>query len=57
MVGRQIADIADTLHIRDVAMATAFWLSMGYNLGCKIASDTDFDSTGGFSGSSNPMKT
>ena len=28
MVGRQNADIADTLHLRDVAMATTFWLSM-----------------------------
>ena len=38
MVGRQNADIADTLHLRDVVMATTFWLSMGYiNLGCMIA--------------------
>jgi len=29
---------------------------VGYNYGC-IASDTLFDSTGGFSGSSYPMKT
>jgi len=28
VVGRQNADIADTLHLRDVAMATMFWLSM-----------------------------
>ena len=28
MVGRQNADIADTLHIGDVAMATIFWLSV-----------------------------
>jgi len=27
LIGRQKADIADTLHIRDVAMATTFWLS------------------------------
>ena len=52
MVGRQNADIADTLHLRDVAMATTFWLSMGYNFGCMIASDTMFDSMGGFSESS-----
>jgi len=26
--------------IRDVAMATTFWLSIGYNFGCMIASDT-----------------
>jgi len=43
VVGRQNADIADTLHVRDVAMATTFWLSMGYNFGCMIASDTLFD--------------
>jgi len=29
VVGRQNADIADTLQLRDVAMATIFWLSMG----------------------------
>jgi len=33
VVGRQNADIADTLHIRDVAMATIFgFLYMGYTL-------------------------
>jgi len=48
VVGRQNADIA---------MATTFWLSMGYNFSCVIASDTLFDSRGGFSGSSSPMKT
>ena len=57
MVGRQNADIADTLHLRDVAMATTFWLSVGYSFGCMIASDTLFDSRGGFSGSSYPKKT
>ena len=57
MVGRQNADIADTLHLRDVAMATIFWLSIGYNFGSMTASDTLFDSRGGFSGSSDPMKT
>jgi len=30
---------------------------MGYNLGYVIASDTLFDSSGGFSGSSYPMMT
>ena len=54
---RQNADIASTLHLRDVATATLFCLSMGYNFGCMIASDTLFDSRGGFSGSSYPMKT
>ena len=57
MVGRQNADIADTLLLRDVAMATTFWLLVGYNFGCMIASDTMFDSRGGFSGSTYPMKT
>ena len=57
MVGRQNADIADTLHLRDVAMATTFCLSMSYNFGCIIAGDTLFDSRGGFLGSSYPMKT
>ena len=57
MVGRQDADIADTLHLRDVAMATTFWLSIGYNYDCMTASNTLFDSRGGFSGSSYPMKT
>ena len=50
MVGRQNADIADTLQLRDVAMATTFWLSMGYNFGCVIASGTIFDSRGVFRG-------
>ena len=57
MVGRQNADIADTLPLRDVAMATTFWISMGYNFSCMTASDTLFDSRGGFSGTSYPMKT
>ena len=57
MVGRQNADIADTLHLRDVAMATTFWFLMGYNFSCMIASDTLFYSRCGFSGSSYPMKT
>ena len=57
MVGRQNADSADTLQLRDVAMATTFWLSMGYNFSCMTASDTLFDSRGGFSGTSYPMKT
>ena len=57
MVGRQNADIADTLQLRDVAVATTFWLSMGYNFSCMTASDTLFHSRGGFSGTSYPMKT
>jgi len=40
VVGQQNADIADTLHLRDVAMATSFWLSMGFNFSCIIGSDT-----------------
>jgi len=56
VVGRRNAAIADTLQLRDVAMATTFWRSMGYNFSCIIASDTLFDSRGGFSGTSYPMK-
>ena len=48
MVGQQNADMADTFHLRDVAMETTFWLSIGYNFGCVIASGTIFDSTVGF---------
>ena len=48
MVGQQNADIADTLQLKEVAMATTFWLSMGYNFSCVIASDTLFGSRGGF---------
>jgi len=54
-VGQQNADIADTLHLRNVAMATTFWLSVGYNFCCMIPSDTMFDSKGGFSGSRYPI--
>jgi len=43
VVGRQNVDIADTLHLRDIAMATTFWLSMGYTFGCMIASGTICD--------------
>jgi len=49
--------------LRDVAMATNFGTLFAitgfvdYNFGCMIASDTLFDSRGGFSGSSYPMKT
>jgi len=50
VVGRHNANIADTLHLRDVAMATMFWLLMGYNFRCMIARDTLFDSRGGFRG-------
>jgi len=42
--------------LRDVAMATNFWLSMGYNFGCMIASYMLFDSMGGFFGSSYTVK-
>ena len=49
VVGRQNADIADTLQLRDVATVTTFWLSTGYrpNFSCMIASATLFDSRGG----------
>jgi len=49
--------------LRDVAMATNFVTQfvitcfVGYFFGCMIASDTQFDFTRGFSGSSYPLKT
>jgi len=49
--------------VRDVVMATNFGTQfditgfVGYNFGCMIGSHTLFDSGGGFSGSSYPMKT
>jgi len=43
LAGRPYTDIADTQQLRDVAMATTFWLSMGYNFSCMIASDSLFD--------------
>jgi len=46
VVGRQNADIADTLHLRDTAMATTFWPLTGYNFSCMTASDTRFDIRG-----------
>jgi len=36
--------------LRDVAMATNFWLSIDYNFGCMVASDTLFDPRVGFQG-------
>ena len=57
------------LCMRDVAKATNFGTQfgifgiigiigfVGYNFGCMIASDTLFDSGGGFSWSSYPIKT
>jgi len=57
VVGRQNADIADTLHLRDIATATTVRLSVGYNFCCLIAGNTLFDSRGGFSGSCYPVKT
>ena len=55
MVDRQNADIADALQLRDVAMATR--LLFGFQWALTAASDSLFDSRGGFSGSSYPMKT
>ena len=54
MVGRQNADVTDTLQLRVVTTATTFWLSMGYNFSYVIASDTLFHSRGGFSGTCYP---
>jgi len=44
VVGRQNANIVATLQLRDVPIATTFWLSMGYNFSCMIASNTLSDS-------------
>jgi len=57
VVRRQNADIANTPCLGDIAMATTFWLLMGYNFSCVIAGDTLFDSRGRFLGSSYPMNT
>jgi len=46
VVGRQKADIADSLQLRDVATTTTFWLSMCYNFSCMTASDMLFDPRG-----------
>jgi len=49
--------------LRDVVMATNFVTQfvivgfVGYNFGCTIASDTQFDTRSGFLGSSYPVKT
>ena len=42
---------------RGPELLSNFWLLLDYNFGFIIASDTLFDSSGGFSGSSYPMKT
>ena len=34
------------MHLRDVAMTTNVWLSIGYNVGCMIGSNTLFNSRG-----------
>jgi len=50
VTNRVASTSADTLHLRDVATATTFWLSMGYDFGCMTASNMLFDSRGGFLG-------
>ena len=57
MVGQQDANIYRYPEPKGRCHGNHFWLSMGYNLDCMIASDTLFDSRGGFSGLSYPMKT
>jgi len=37
VVSRQNADIVDTLQLREVAIASTFWLPVGYNFGCMVA--------------------
>ena len=56
MVARQNADIADNLQLRDIATATTFWLSVGHSFGCMIASNTLFDSKGGFRAEAIPRR-
>jgi len=56
VICRQNAGTADTLQLRDVAMAITFWLSIGYNFVCMIAIAL-FDSRGGFLWSTYPIKT
>ena len=55
-IGNHVLD-GNSRVLRDVAMTTNFWLSVGYNFGFVTASDMLFHSRGGFSGSSYPMKT
>ena len=40
MVGRQNADIVDTLHVRNVAMATIFGFLY---MGCTLALPSEYD--------------
>jgi len=40
MVGRQNADIVETLHLRDVAMATTFGFLY---MGCTLAPPDEYD--------------
>jgi len=40
VVSQQNADIADTLQLRDIAMATIFWLSI---YGCTLAPRSESD--------------
>jgi len=40
VVGQQNADIADTLQLRDVAVATIFWLSTD---GCTLTPPSESD--------------
>ena len=53
--GSIAAAVHDSPQLRDVATATTFWLSTGYNFSCMIASDTLFDSRGGFARTGYPM--
>jgi len=50
----------DSIGIRSIKIGHEFSTQMGSNLnnfGCMVAIDTLFDSSGGFLGSSHPMKT
>jgi len=52
-----LRDVAITTNFGTQSAITVFWLYVGYNFACMIASNKLFDSRGGFSGSSYPMKT
>ena len=45
-LGNHVLDGVQIPMGRDIAMATNFYLSMGYNFGCMIANDTLFDCRG-----------
>ena len=43
MVGQQNADIDGAVQLRDVVMATIFWLSIYGSMGCTLAAAGKYD--------------